>query len=325
MDRREYLATAAAAASTVAIAGCSGGSGGEGTTTATTGTTDTDAQQHLDAAGEALRKAGEELSTQSDALQESDMTDGVDVRTASLDGYLDTASSELDAAEKSATDAQRERIAAARGYVSFARKFGEFLDVFAEGYTQLGTGLTYFKSQRFEDAAAKLETARQTNSRAEEVLTVLRDRAEKLDTDTLSELERVDVESMQTGLATLDELVPVLTAFADGLRDVSLGMVDFGAANAKLQNDEFEPSRERFTAAKDHFASGYRTFKKQEESAPASVESSVVQLTCYSKALRDASEHFAATAEALANGNDERAKSEAEKGKQASNRCSFDV
>ncbi|WP_435175404.1 hypothetical protein [Halorussus sp. AFM4] len=325
MDRREYLATAASAASAVAIAGCSGGSGsGDGTTTAET-TTSADAQQHLSAAGEALRKAGEELSAQSDRLEEADMTDGVDVRTESLDGYLDTAASELDAAEESATDPQRERIAAARGYVSFARKFGEFLDVFAEGYTRLGTGLTYFKSKRFEDAAGKLETARKTISRAEDVLAVLRDRAEKLDTDTLSELERVDVESMQTGLATLDELVPVLTAFADGLRDVSLGMVDFKAANAKLGNDEFETSERRFAAAKDHFASGYQTFKKQEESAPASVESSVVQLTCYAKALRDASEHFAATAEALANGNNERAKSEAEKGKQAANRCSFDV
>lgn len=328
MDRRSYLATAVSVAGTAVLAGCSGGerenqSEGSDATERDT-TTGKRTEAHLEKAGEALQSAGEEISRESDKLAESDVSDGgVDFRTSTIEGYLDTASNELDAAEASASESQRERVDAARGYVAFAREITAFLDVFAEGYSQVSTGITYFRSERFEDAAEELESARKTLDDADEGLQSARGRAEQLDTSTLDEMRRVDVESMQTDLSTLEELMSVLNVIADGLRDVSLGMIDFTEASASIDREEYARAKELFGEAETDFASAHTTFEGEEESAPPSVKSSVIELTCYSGALQDASTHFATASEALEDGDRELAKEESEKGEKAVNRCDF--
>ena len=53
------------------------------------------------------------------------------------------------------------------------------------------------------------------------------------------------------------------------------------------------------------------------------MKSSVIELTCYSGALKDGSKHLAAAASAGANGNNSRARTEYEEAKNDFNRCSY--
>ncbi|WP_158057953.1 hypothetical protein [Halorussus halophilus] len=328
MERREYLVTTASAVGTALAAGCTGSdpesqSDGSPTTEAHT-TTEAQTEAHLEKAGEALDKAAEKISEESDKFSEVDISNsGIDFKTATINEYLDTASNELDAAEESASDRQLEWIDTARDYIAFARKFTEFGDTTAEGFSQINTGLAYFDSERYTDAAEALKEAQNTIDKADDALTLVQDRADKMDTSVLNDLDQIEITSLQTNLSDLDEAIPVLSVFAKGLRDVALGMVDFTEASTNIDNSNYTKAQQLFSEAESDFASAHSAFKDKEESAPSSVKSSIIELTCYSNALKDGSSHLATAAAAIENGNQERAEEASEKGKQALNRCDF--
>lgn len=324
MQRRSYLAATVSTASIGLLSGCSQGtnSGQSGTPTPSD---EKRAGNHIQTAGKAVQNAGEQISEQSSKLEESSLSDGgVDFEPSTINSYLDTATEELDAAEQYSTDTQQDQINALRTYVSFARKLTEFMDVFTKGYSQTATGNKYFQSERYTDTAEKLKTARSTLDEADDILTVVEDRTQQLDTEVLDTIEQIEIESLKTDLTTLDELLPVMKAFASGIRSMSLGMVDFKKADEHINNDEYTEAKNDFQKAVDDFTAAENTFKQQEGSAPSSVKSSVIELVCYSGAMKDGSRHMVTASEALANGDNQRAKDESEKAKEAFDRCSFD-
>lgn len=324
MDRRNYLRTTASIAGTALFAGCTGSDSENSNNAEANTTTERQTEAHLEKAGEALDKAGEKISEESEKFSEVDISNsGIDFKTATINGYLDTASNELDKAEESASDSQLEWIEAARSYIAFARKYTEFGDITAEGFSQINTGFAYFQSERFADAAETLKEAQNTMNEADDTLTLVQDRADQFDTSKLDEFDQVEITSLQTSLSELDELIPILSVLATGMRDIALGMVDFNEAGTQIDNSNYIKAKELFNEAESDFANAHSTFKGEEESAPASVKSSIIELSCYSSALKDASSHLAAVAEAVENGNQERAEEENEKAEQALNRCNF--
>ena len=139
----------------------------------------------------------------------------------------------------------------------------EFLHVFADGYTQLVTGYTYFESERYNDAGHKLNTAQETFNDSDDLLTVVQERADKIDTEELDTIEQVEQETMQTDLTTMDRLLPVMETLAVGLRQISLGMVDFEQADKDLNEERYLDAESQFNEAVDHFTTAESRFKQQ--------------------------------------------------------------
>lgn len=315
MNRRTVL-RAAMIATTPVLAGCSSnGSPGQDAERA---------QEHLQEAGTALQNAGEEIESESAKFDESEFQEGgVDIKTTTIDGYLDTASSELDEAEEYANEEQQELIDAARKYVSFTTEAVEFLDIFAEGYTQASTGFTYFQSERYEDAVDELENAESSLAESDDLLTVTQSRAEDLNTDMLSDLESVEIESIRPILEDMDELLRAFRTMIEGMISVSNGMIDFTEAGSYLEDERYSDAEEAFRSASDDFSAGQSMFRSEEDTAPTEVKSTFIEMSCYSEALKDASTHFANGAEATQNGNRARAESEVNSAEEALNRCDF--
>jgi hypothetical protein len=326
MQRRTFLTATTSVTATGFLSGCTGGDGnesGSGGTPTKSGEAKT--ASHLNSAGEALQSAGEELATESENLSESDIEDGgVDIQPSTVNSYLDEASSELDAAEETATDNLLAQIEAARTYVSFARKLVEFLDVFAEGYSRTATGFTYFDSGRYSDAVEEFDEGQTKFEESNDLLTVTQDRSENLDTETLDSIDEIEIDSMKTDLSTLSDLMPVMRALTIGFRHMSEGMIDYEPATENLDNEEYTKAHENFNKAFDHFTAAETHFEDHEESAPESVKSDIIELTCYAGAIKDGCRHLAAAAEAQANGNYDRAESKADEASNAFDRCSFD-
>lgn len=313
MNRRQLLGTAGSVL-LPGLAGCSSDS-----------VLGNDTEEHLQAAGEALEEADTALSEEADKFEDSNLENGgVDIETEAVVGHLETASEELDAAEGGANDSQQETIDAARDWISLARGLIDFLDVFAEGYTDVATGLTYFQSERYEDAADRLGTASETLAETEQQLTVVRDRADNLGSESEDMIDEVDLTSLEADIDTLAQIIDALVPMANGIRQVSLGMVDFNTATTALENEQYRDAESSYTSARDHFSTAESTFTELEGTAPDNIQNSVIELTCYSGALKESADHFANAANALASGDNERANEEAEMGEESLNQCNFD-
>lgn len=319
MNRRTLLSTVAVTFGSV-LAGCSSSSSSD----ESSGSDPEEAQEHLDKAAAALDNAGEELDRQSEKFEGTEFQEGsVDLKTTSITGYLETASTELDLAEGSANEEQQETIEIVRGYISFLSKMVEFLDTFTDGYSEVYTGFTYFQSERYEDAVSQLETARSTLSETDDLLTVTRSRFDELNTNRLDSLEEVQIETAQSYLEDMDELLPAFLTMTNGLISVSKGMIDYTEGSTHLDNEQITEAEEAFRAAAEDFSAARSTFQEEEENAPTEVKSTFVELTCYSGALEDGSVHLANSMEAAQNQNRERAESEAQAAKEDLNRCDF--
>lgn len=105
MNRRGCLVKCASLTTSLLIAGCSGAntdSAGEPTATESNGTP---VSKQLEVAADAMESAGEEIDKESNKFTSSDFENGgVDIRTATIYDYLDTAETRLEAAEPNATD-----------------------------------------------------------------------------------------------------------------------------------------------------------------------------------------------------------------------------
>ncbi|MFC7130915.1 hypothetical protein [Haloferax chudinovii] len=324
MQRREYIGATISALGTGFLAGCTGDtSTHEGTTTPTA--QPDKAAEHLEEAGSALQSAGEQLSSESESLSESEFEDGsVDFNPSKVYTYLDEAANELDAAEEYSTDEQRSKINSGREYIEFGRKITDFLDIVVEGYSLVYSGLTYFQSERYTDAAAELEAAEQKLGDADDLLSVVRDRTSQLETEELDDFDKVDAETLQIDLTTLDELIPVLETMATGIREMSLGMEDLNEAESYLDEEALTQAQKALDRAAEHFGTSESLFKRQEGESPSSIKSTFIELTCYAGSLKDGTEHFSRAVEAIGEGDNERAKEERDKASESYNKCNFD-
>lgn len=339
MQRRDLLLATSASLVTV-TAGCSSddSTGGAtasddgGTTPSQTTGTSTASQgsntvSRLEAAAAAIENANSEISAESDKFSDPavEAGGGVDVRTQTVIGHLDDASAELDAAEEGATDSQQETIDAARQWVSLARALIDFLDVFADGYTDFTSGLTYLDAERYGDAADSFQTAGETFSDADSQLTIVRDRNDSLMQANSNYFEDVDLNSIDADIEELSSLLATFIPMSDGLRQLNLGFEDFLAATTDLENERYTDAESTYQDAEDHFTTAESTFMGLESSAPNSVRSDVIELTCYASALKEGAGHYAAGSGYYADENFAAGDDEFTQGEESLNQCNFDA
>lgn len=326
MERREFLLAGTALGLPV-ITGCLS----EDTTASNQRETNTPASQnpkqareHLDNGARALEKAGEEIKAESQKFTDSSFQEGgVDIKTATINGYLDSANSEMDKAEEYATNEQQKRINAIRGYVAFAKEMVAFFDVFAEGYSQAYAAFTYFQSERYEDAVSELESSEATFSDTDDLLTVTQSRYEELDTSILDEIDAVQLTSLKSSLDDLDELVPAFQAMVIGMRQLAEGMIDYKRGVTQIENEQYASAESSFRSASEDFNSAHATFNAEEDGARPEIKSTFIEMTCYSGAIRDSSTHLANAMAAYQDGDSNRANEEIQAARDAGDRCEF--
>lgn len=313
MNRRKYLANGIALIGSSVVAGCTG-----------SGSDDTSASDHFEKAKTAIQEANGEIKSEGEKFSSSDFeSGGIDFRSAAILDYLDTAEKHLDAAEANATESQKSKIELARSWIKVARDSTEFFDILADGYSQAYSGFTYFQSERYSDAKEELETAESTLSDADDQLTVAQSNLEKIDRSKIDDLDAVSLTTLEDSFNEMEELLPALKSLTYGMMYMSSGMVDFQEGSKKSDEERYGEAESKFRDAENDFSTAHSNFKEQEDSAPQSVSSSFIELTCYSKALRDSSNHLVNAMEAIQNGNHNRADEESTKAKEALNRCDF--
>jgi len=310
MNRRKYLKSTFGLIGMISAAGCSG----QGSSY----------DERISAAQEAIRNAEEQLQTETDKFDSENLdSSGVDIQTAAIYDYLDTAEEELNAAESSASQTQKENIQAAQNWIDITREFTEFLDIFAEGYSQASSGFAYIQSERFSDAVDELITAEETLSRANEQLTITEEAWNEIDRSKVEDIEDISIAEIENSFSQLKEMMSVLTPMVSGMISLSEGLVDYEEGSDAYEAGRYTEAENKFRAASDDFTVSHSTFKEQEKDSPESMTNTLIQLTCYSGAIRDASTYLANAAEATQNGNRSRANEEAEKANEAVDRCSL--
>jgi uncharacterized phage infection (PIP) family protein YhgE len=322
MKRRVYLMKGTSIAASLLVAGCSGTNEDTAGEAETTTSNKTPPGKHLEIAGEAMRKAGEEVEKESDKFRSSDFeSGGVDIRTATISEYLDTAETHLEAAEPDATDDLMEKIDLARSWIELVRDFTGFLDFLAEGYTQANSGFTYLQSERYTDAEEQLVTAEDTLSDADERLTVTQSSLAEIDRSEMNELDAVSLTKVEDALHQLDEIVPAIMALTRGMKYFSRGAIDFEEASNAYDSEQYSTAEAKFRDASNDLNTARSVFKEQEDEAPPTMKSSFIDLTCRAGALRDGSQHLARAMAAIQNGNRARANEESTNAEEALDRC----
>ena len=333
MHRREFVKLGLASAVTTSVAGCTGQdpeSENDGTRAPDTDQSNQDTpdstvyNDHIEKADEAMTNAGDELQAESDKFSSAEFESGsVDVRTATIYDYLSTAEEHLKSAEPHATQSQKEYIELAGNWITLARDATEFLDIFAEGYSQANSGFTYIQSERYSDAVNQLETAETTLTDANDQLTLSKNSLSNIDRSKMEDLDAVSYTKVEDGINQLEELMPVIIELTSGMKDLSKGLVDYMDGSEAFDAENYSEAERKFRDAAEDFTVSHSTFKEQEDTAPDNMKTTFIELTCYSGALRDASDHLANAVEAIQNGNRTRANEEARKAEEATNRCDF--
>lgn len=288
---------------------------------------DTDAR--LAAAAEDIRSADAELEAESDKFTDSSFGSGggIDVETATTERYLDDASAELDAAEPGATGTQQQSIDAARNWISFARESIAFIDQLADGYNELGTGFTYFESERYTEASDTFETAEDELRDADSQLTIVEDRQTNLSRADSDAFDDVDLTSAGSGesIAELSSLLSTLIPFTTGFSELSLGLEDFTAGTETLEREQFTAAESAYEDAEDHFTTAESLFRGLEDSAPSSVRNSIIEISCIATAFKDGAGHFATGAGYYAAGDTRAGDREFNAGQTDLERCDFEA
>jgi tetratricopeptide (TPR) repeat protein len=342
MRRRTLLCRAGTVAVLGAFAGCSSGDGGDATTTTGTTTTTTEtttettatestttttpaAAEHIEAAKVAIGDAADALGEQSDRFSGLTDGEGVDVSLTAFEGHLGTAREELDAAAETASADQQDRIEALRSLIEWLAAISDTLDTFADGYTTFQTGLTLFQSDRYGDAIEKLDTSIEQLNGAADAATVAADASGKLDAGEFESAEEFEVAEIRATMEELRKLIDAMVVTAEGFQDMTRGMKDFSTAAERYDGGEYVTAQETFEDARDDFGTAEATFRDAEGTVPTQIESSFVELTCFSGALKDSADLFAQAASAAESGDEETARQKAQEASSALDRCNFDA
>jgi tetratricopeptide (TPR) repeat protein len=337
MRRRNFL-YAGAGVLGIGFAGCSEEGGPDATPTepetdstltesaepGTDATPTESAVSLVDQADEALTRAGEEIEAEAAKFEDESLeSSGIDVRTATIYDYLDTADGYLDEAEAVATEDISDEIQLRRDYIEFTRDLTDLMDVFAEAFTLTMNGFTYLENSRYADGTDELEDAQERFSDTNDKLVLAKDSFEDIDWDQIEGIESVEETKIRDSFEQLESILPTLTKIVEG-------MIYFARATEHLQKGDEELNSEDLDAAKSEFGSAaseydraLSIFREQEDEAPDNLKSSLIELTCFSEALRDASQKYADAIGAYQSGNDEEGDSLLDEAESALDRCSW--
>lgn len=323
MDRRSFLRTLPAV--TVAgAAGCSSSSSDGSTTGDETDTETSTAEptatpdESIEQAAAALDEAFDGIDRQSEGFGD---LEGAEFEDGSIRASIADARDHLDAAEQAdLTGDQQAAVDDLRGLADYAEALTDTMVPLGEAFASFSTVEQYVDTERFQAAIDGLDDAQESFRTAQTRLEDTRAAYESLDR---SAFDRVDptYEETRTDLEKMEAVVETMDPFVDGFREYVRGYRSFTAGSDALDAERYDDAANEFDTAAVRFGDAESAFMTAEETAPSSMRSDVIDLTCISGALSDASEHFAAAARALDRGDGQTANEEVEAAQQAIDRC----
>lgn len=312
MNRRQYLARTGCLAVAV-TAGCLGSrseDGSERTADDRTG------DRALERAVGELNRAALALN-EADGLEnpdevEFDADEPVDLIAAALE-YLETAEAEL--------DADREPdIEELRTYAGVLEELVKVTDTIADDTLEDDVEAV---TAAIEDDGS-IEVAIETISERNATFAAAHDRLDEaeteldgLDADRLEKLSIVDLEAIEDGAVTLDNVLSSMLTLGSGYDTMLDGYESLEAGEDEADAENHEQAIDEFETAESSFETAAQTASDGLETAPEGLVSYFETAQCQNNALADAAGHFRASSDAALSGDRLTASEEREQGEAA--------
>ena len=306
MNRRQYLArTGAAGVSTgliASLAGCLDGFS-DSSDGSDVDVSDRTGQRALDRAAGSLNKAAQSL----EELEGLEDPETVEFDPAPPRGHLETARGHLETAESELGDDRAADITTLRSYASVL-----------DGLISVTVTVTDDTLDDDIDAVnaaledeGDLEGANETVDARYEKIAGARDRHAEatatiaaIDGDRLDELAGIDLADLESGAATLGDVVTALETLAesyDATLDEDEGYGALESGQSHVDNGEYEAAQTEFETAESTFSTSLDRLETGRTDAPDGLVGYFETATCQNRHLTDAAAAFADAAAAAAN------------------------
>lgn len=320
MRRRRYLGLVSSVA-VAAAAGCSSDSMEQGDGETTTGEETATPAESLDAAATALNEAYDGIERQSDAFgEEGESFDENGIRQS-----LSEANEHLDAAEGADLSAdQRADVEDMRNAAAFLGALTDAMVEIDAAFNEQEVAQSYVDTERFEDGIETLDDARSAFRDASDELSEAETEFEALDDGSFERIDGTTYAEVEDSLSTTSRLIDMMDPFLTGYREFVRGYERFSVGTDAVDAERYRDAASEYDTAAVRFDGAESAFMDAEDAAPPEMRSDVIELTCLTGALADASRRFAAGTRALDDGDRETANEEFEAAQTALDRCDSD-
>lgn len=262
-----------------------------------------DTEALIESAEATLEEASDEFEAVVDETDDAMNDEGEDgshgIETRPIEALLDEAEADLSAARDGATSEQHETISALEDLVDFFRDFIEVVSDVGDAMDELELWEQYIDTDRWAAAAQAAARADNHTQSAMESATVARSTFDDIDTESLDDLDEIDVVEIEVILDDIDGALVAFDALVTAAERMARGMQPFIDAVGALDRNEFGTAQSEFRAAADWFDDAYRALSENEDDVPMEYRGDLIELSCEMDSLGDMAHHYALAAEAM--------------------------
>lgn len=330
LDRRRFISWVGVGAAI--LAGCSGTSDGGNPTSTSVDDTQTaestqteeptpnpEAEEHLDAAVNALQTASEDFVAEIEKINESETY--VSFQAKQISDEIDTAESELAAAEEMAVGDQLQVVQGLRSVVEWIRPLTEALDNFDSALNVMQTGNSLIDDRRWGDAAEKYESGEELLVEAGALLTQAEDAGEEIDVSGVEEIDESRLDPVREAMESLRVAITAWTYLARGFGGWLTGTDRLLDGIDEYQRGRYEEAGDLAESAHAEFSDASTAIQEGKPVSPYWLMGAFDKVSCSTDAFIDASTHLKAAAEAQEQGDPGTAGDEMGALQEALNRC----
>ena len=301
MQRRQLL-TSTSAGVTMALAGClsseSGTDGSDGG--------DDPEPEGSESNAEALEEASDDLEEAFDRIEEevdvSFQANSVDpINTSAIENSIENAEDALDEFEEE--EADEEQLAAydsLRATAEFAKAFFDVILEYESAIDAFDTAISYENNGRYNDAVSQLETALTHFENASDLLEDAQSSWEEI--EAIDSDEELDIADTKDELDQLANTTDAYVLFTEAGIEFDTGYAFYLEALDQYEQEQYGESASTFGEAAIEFENAADQYRSAETEVSSSLQSTFINMTCYSESLLESSELFEESAEAADDG-----------------------
>ena len=294
-------------------------------------TEDVETEKLIASAGKSLDEAvtvfdttiNAELLEEQEGSDEDDEVPSVD--TDRIETLLDDADDDIEAARSGANDEQRETLDSLATLAEYLRDLGPALSAFNDAMTVAEEGGDeYLENDEYEAAIEEYERAAEHMGTAVANAKAARETFDDLESDAFESVEALDRSDLT---AVVDDLEVALESFEvlfTGMRQMVGGLSQLFAGIEAPNAEQYQTAAEEFEAASDRFYRSYATIDEGAMNASGDYREHLREIACEAEAFSDSSTLYAEGAEALADGDYQRADEKFIEGDEVIDRCEGD-
>lgn len=319
MNRRRFLGVTVTTAT--AFSGCTGSETQNGVSGQATTSVDRPnpaaAEEHIFVAKEQLRQAVSTYSEEVSYVVSWNSGFASDPVTISLE----KADTELKSAKEQASDDQLVVVSALQDYSTLLRGMVSATESVVESLNQYSTAISYHQTERFGDAAMKMEEADIELDKIQGELKKVRTKYKQLPSDILGGTD-VAYEQFGARLTEFEGYVTGLNTLYEGGVFQQNGLSNFYEGTDQFRSGQYSDAVECLEEAYRQFTDGKKRYKQGEETAPNHMMNTVIQHTCQVEVHQEITHEFLLGAQLAEDGDMRSALAQIEGANEIRNHCS---